>query len=65
MSEAQPAVVPPPRRTLRERAPDGLQPSFRADFEAAGSDADRLRVVVDQVASLTDASAVAWHARLA
>ena len=50
---------------LRERAPDGLQPSFRADFEAAGSDADRLRVVVDQVASLTDASAVAWHARLA
>ena len=39
-------------------------PAFRADFEAAGTDAARLRVVVDQVASLTDASALAWHARL-
>ena len=39
-------------------------PALRADFEAAGSDADRLPVVVDQVASLTDASATTWHARL-
>jgi dGTPase len=39
-------------------------PTHRADFEAADSDAARLRVVVDQVASLTDASAVAWHQRL-
>ena len=30
---------------------------FRADFEAADTDAARLRVIVDQVASLTDASA--------
>jgi dGTPase len=50
---------------LQRHAPDPLQPAFRADFEAAGSDAARLRVVVDQVASLTDASALAWHARLA
>jgi len=49
---------------LRARAPEGLQPAFRADFEAAECDAARLRVVVDQVASLTDASAVDWHARL-
>jgi dGTPase len=49
---------------LLGRAPQELMPAFRADFEAAGSDAARLRVVVDQVASLTDASAVAWHARL-
>ena len=50
---------------LRDRAPETLQPVFRADFEAAESDAGRLRVIVDQVASLTDASALAWHAQLA
>ncbi len=44
--------------------PEEMQPAFRSDFEAATSDAARLRVVVDQVASLTDASALAWHARL-
>jgi dGTPase len=49
---------------LQRRAPAELLPTFREDFTAAGSDAARLRVVVDQVASLTDASAVAWHARL-
>jgi dGTPase len=30
----------------------------------AGNDAARLRVVIDQVASLTDVSAAALHARL-
>ena len=49
---------------LRLHAPGELVPALRADFEAADDDAARLRVVVDQVASLTDASAVAWHARL-
>jgi dGTPase len=44
--------------------PDVLMPTHRADFDAASSDQARLRVVVDQVASLTDASAVAWHERL-
>ncbi len=37
---------------------------MREDFDAADSDAARLRVIVDQVASLTDSSALAWHARL-
>ena len=41
-----------------------LEPAFRDDHAAAGSDAERLRVVVDQVASLTDASAMLWHDRL-
>jgi dGTPase len=50
---------------LLDRGPDALMPALRADFVAASSDAARLRVVVDQVASLTDASAVAWHTRLA
>jgi dGTPase len=47
-------------------ASDGaaLDATFRADHAAASDDAGRTRVVVDQIASLTDASAVAWHARL-
>ena len=49
---------------LRDGPPDLFEPAFRADLAEAGSDAARLRVVVDQVASLTDASALAWHARL-
>ncbi|MGW0229567.1 deoxyguanosinetriphosphate triphosphohydrolase [Actinopolymorpha singaporensis] len=44
---------------LRRSAPDGLAPAFRADFAAAPDDAARLRVIIDQTASLTDASAVA------
>jgi dGTPase len=43
---------------------DGLDPMYAEDWAAASDDAARLRVVLDQVASLTDASAVAWHARL-
>ncbi len=50
--------------TLRLRGPGELDPEFQADFAAAGSDAERLRVVIDQVASLTDVSAVLWHQRL-
>ncbi len=49
---------------LVARAPAELMPALRADFTDAASDAARLRVVVDQVAFLTDASAVAWHTRL-
>jgi dGTPase len=41
-----------------------LDVTFHEDFAAAGDDAARTRVVVDQVASLTDGSAVEWHARL-
>lgn len=50
---------------LLERAPDALDPAFHPAWAAAGSDAERLRVVVDQVASLTDAQAVAWRRSLA
>jgi dGTPase len=45
-------------------APGALDRMFRPDFDAAQSDAARLRVVIDQVASLTDTSALAWHAKL-
>jgi len=43
---------------------DHLDRGFADDWAAAPDDAARRRVAVDQVASLTDASAVAWHARL-
>ncbi|MCI6584553.1 MAG: deoxyguanosinetriphosphate triphosphohydrolase [Mobiluncus porci] len=36
----------------------------RAEDHPRGRDAGRLRAVIDQVASLTDVSASAWHARL-
>lgn len=49
--------------TLAERGPEALDPAFAPAWRAASGDADRLRVVLDQVASLTDAQAVAWHAR--
>jgi dGTPase len=49
---------------LHAGAPDSLDASFRADWSAARDDGERLRVVVDQVASLTDASAHVWHSRL-
>jgi dGTPase len=45
-------------------APQTLDPALRPSFDAARSDAQRLRVIVDQVASLTDTSAIAWHRRL-
>jgi dGTPase len=50
--------------TLADRAPDGLDPVFAPMWKAAADDATRLRVVVDQVASLTDPAAIAWHQRL-
>ncbi|MBB5890687.1 deoxyguanosinetriphosphate triphosphohydrolase [Kutzneria kofuensis] len=48
---------------LSARSPDALDPAFRPAWLAAGDDAARLRVVVDQLASLTDAQAVAWYDR--
>ena len=46
------------------KGPERLERPFADDWVAAGDDAGRRRVVIDQVASLTDASAVAWHDRL-
>jgi dGTPase len=49
---------------LCRRAPDHLDGMFAPMWKAAGTDAARLRVVIDQVASLTDPAAVAWHRTL-
>ncbi|HEX3823508.1 MAG TPA: deoxyguanosinetriphosphate triphosphohydrolase [Mycobacteriales bacterium] len=49
---------------LEKSAPTTLEPWLRVTYEAAPDDDARLRVVVDQVASLTDTSAAAWHERL-
>lgn len=49
---------------LGSRGPDALDPLFADDWEAAPDDGARCRVVIDQVASLTDASAVSRHAAL-
>jgi dGTPase len=45
------------------KAPDSLEPWLGGSWAAAPDDAARLRVVVDQLASLTDTSAAAWHSR--
>ena len=49
---------------LADRAPDGLDAVFAPMWRAAPDDPARLRVVIDQVACLTDLSATAWHRRL-
>ncbi|MFG2328495.1 deoxyguanosinetriphosphate triphosphohydrolase [Streptomyces sp. NPDC048604] len=49
---------------LTGRAPHGLEPQFHALYAAAPDDRSRKRVIVDQIASLTDASARALHERL-
>ncbi|MFI1047422.1 deoxyguanosinetriphosphate triphosphohydrolase [Streptomyces griseoruber] len=49
---------------LTARAPEGLDPQFRALFAQAPDDRARKRVIVDQIASLTDAAARSLHSRL-
>lgn len=49
---------------LMRQGEPALQPWLRPRWRAADSDAQRTRVVLDQVASLTDASITSWHARL-
>jgi dGTPase len=49
---------------IERGAPSTLDPVFRPSWDAAASDEARRRVVIDQVASLTDTSAMVWHRRL-
>lgn len=58
------------RRLLRRLAsalwerPEELDALHREDFAWASTDTARRRVIVDQVATLTDRFAIAWHERL-
>ena len=49
---------------ILESAPATLEGFFLQDWQQAQTDQQRLRVVIDQVASLTDPGAVALHNRL-
>jgi dGTPase len=49
---------------LMRQAPDPLDPALSPAWHEARSDSARLRVIIDQVAALTDAQAVRWHAAL-
>ncbi|HEU5034442.1 MAG TPA: deoxyguanosinetriphosphate triphosphohydrolase, partial [Mycobacteriales bacterium] len=44
-------------------APAPLEPWLHGAWQRAADDGARLRVVVDQIASLTDTSALAWWRR--
>lgn len=50
--------------TLWETGGRHLEPAYAADFRESVSEAGARRAVVDQVASLTDQSAIAWYERL-
>jgi dGTPase len=50
---------------IERGAPSTLDAVFRPSWDAAGGDETRRRVIIDQVASLTDTSAMVWHERLA
>ena len=49
---------------LFDAAPRELDPIFKDDWKQATNDAMRLRIVIDQIASLTDPGAYALHAHL-
>jgi dGTPase len=45
-------------------APASIDPVLRPEYDAAADDSARLRVVVDQVAALTDPGALALHRKV-
>jgi dGTPase len=49
---------------IERGAPGTLDPLLRPSWDAATSDAQRRRAVIDQIACLTDTSAIAWHHQL-
>ena len=50
---------------IERGAPSTLEAVFRPSWDAADNDEAHRRVIIDQVASLTDTSAMVWHGRLA
>ena len=62
--EKQQIVIKELVEMLFSKAPAELDPIFEDDWKRASHDGERLRVVIDQIASLTDPGAYALHARL-
>jgi dGTPase len=62
--EKQQIVIRELVEMLYEKAPLELDPIFEDDWKRASNDSERLRVVIDQIASLTDPGAYALHAHL-
>ena len=62
--EKQQIVIRELVEMLYTKAPAELDPIFEDDWKIADSDSSRLRVVIDQIASLTDPGAYALHAHL-
>ena len=52
------------RPDIESITPGLLATIMRDSWRSATSDAERLRVVVDQVAQLTDSAAMNWHRQL-
>ncbi len=50
--------------TALQEHPENLDSIYAEDYARAADDHSRTRVVVDQVASLTDQAAITWHNRL-
>jgi dGTPase len=50
--------------SVADGAPGTLEPMAATAWVSAPDDAARMRVVIDQIAQLTDSAAIAWHARL-
>ncbi|RJQ80456.1 deoxyguanosinetriphosphate triphosphohydrolase [Pseudonocardiaceae bacterium YIM PH 21723] len=65
MQKAQRVVISELVDALLRGAPGELDPAFQPAWQRADGEAERLRVVIDQVAILTDAQALSWHGRLA
>jgi dGTPase len=49
---------------VEQGAPATLDPVFQPAWDGAADDQERRRVIIDQLSSLTDTSALAWHDRL-
>ena len=62
--EKQQIVIRELVEMLYAKAPLELDPIFEDDWKRSTNDSERLRVVIDQIASLTDPGAYALHAHL-
>ena len=62
MQARQRALLAELGAALLAKAPDALDPALASDWAAAADDAERMRVVVDQISLLTDQQAIARHA---